>query len=74
LSFIYYQLKQYDQSIAVNKKGIRLVPNFIDAYINIGQTYISMNMSDSATYFLTQAIQINPDNQTARQLLQSISK
>lgn len=74
LSFIYYQLKQYDQSIAVNKKGIRLVPNFIDAYINIGQTYISMNMPDSATYFLNQAIQINPDNQTARQLLQSISK
>ncbi len=74
LSFIYYQLKQYDQSITVNKRGIRLVPNFIDGYLNIGRTYISMNMSDSATYFLNQAIQINPDNQTARQLLQSISK
>lgn len=74
LSFIYYQLKEYDKSVAVNKDGIRLVPNYIDGYMNIGRTYINMNMKDSATYYLNQAVQMNPENPGPRQLLQTISK
>ena len=74
LSFIYYQLKEYDKSVAVNKEGIRLVPNYIDGYMNIGRTYINMNMADSATYYLNRAIQMNPENPGPRQLLQTISK
>lgn len=55
LSFVYFQLKEFDQSIAINKQAILKLPFIPDPYINIGRVYISLQNNQEALNWLEKA-------------------
>ncbi|MDB5284562.1 MAG: hypothetical protein JWO06_3637 [Bacteroidota bacterium] len=72
LSYAYFQLKQYDSSLAVNRTAIIKVPGSAEPVINIGRTYLGMNQPDSARYYLRKAAILSPGNSLVQQLLQQL--
>jgi tetratricopeptide (TPR) repeat protein len=55
LSYVYFKLNEYEQSINTNRRAITNLPGNLDPYINIGQTYIAMGRKDSARVWLLKA-------------------
>jgi tetratricopeptide (TPR) repeat protein len=55
LSFVYFQLKEFDQSIAINKLAIQQLPFVADPYTNIGRVYLSLNKKQEALFWLEKA-------------------
>jgi tetratricopeptide (TPR) repeat protein len=73
LSFIYYQLKDYENSIATNKLAAERIQNLPDPYINIGQLYIAMQETDVARYWLLKADSIaQGQSDQIKQMLQNL--
>ncbi len=66
LSYGYFLMKKYEQSIEVNKNAIVQFPTLADPYINIGRTFVEMNQKDSARLYLYKARDIDPNNQTVQ--------
>jgi tetratricopeptide (TPR) repeat protein len=71
LSYLYFSMKLYEQSIAVNRQALVRIPGIIDPYVNIGRVYSSLNRSDSALYYLHLADSLLPGNQQVQNLIQS---
>src|ERR1035441_9366844 len=61
LSFAYYRLKKYDIAISTNRRALQAIPASVNPLINIGKTYMIMNMPDSALYYFEQASHIQPN-------------
>ena len=74
LSFLYFSMKNYDRSIAVNKEAIRQFPGTVDPLLNIGRTFFAMAKQDSARFYFQQVLLQNPNNTAALQLLDQLSK
>lgn len=74
LSFLYFSIKNYDRSIAVNKEAIRQFPGTVDPLLNIGRTFFAMAKQDSARFYFQQVLLQNPNNTAALQLLDQLSK
>lgn len=69
LSFIYYNLGDYQASLKVNKTIAQRLPSLPDPLINIAQTYLTLNNADSAYFYVQKALQIDPNNPRANRLL-----
>ncbi|MFI5140066.1 MAG: tetratricopeptide repeat protein, partial [Sphingobacteriales bacterium] len=72
LSFSYYQLKEYQKAIAVNRNAMATIPTNPEAVINLGRTYLGMNLTDSAKYYLQKADKMAPGNPLVQQLLHQL--
>jgi hypothetical protein len=71
LSYLYFSMKLYELSIAVNRQATVNIPGIIDPYVNMGRVYLSMNNNDSALYYLHLADSLLPGNQQVQNLIQS---
>lgn len=70
LSFIYYQLKDYENSIATNKLATEKIPNLPDPYINIGQLYMANKQNAEARYWFLKADSLtNGSNPNIKEML-----
>jgi len=65
----YFMKGKYALAIDFCKKGIKLTPNDINAYINTGLCYMRLAKYDSAITYLTHAIQIDAESVNANQNL-----
>lgn len=74
VSYMYFMLKNYEQSIATNRLAARNLPALPDPYINIARTYVGMNRLDSATYYLQAALQVSPNNPGIQQMIQQLNQ
>lgn len=58
----YYKLGQYDQAIASFRSAIKLEPNYIDAYYNLGSVLEYLKQYDAALPIFKQIIVRKPDD------------
>lgn len=66
LSFSYYQMKQYQQSIDIALEAVKLNPNYAEAYNNIGSAYNELKQYDKSIPYLKKALALKPDFQLAK--------
>ena len=69
LSFAYFKINNYNQSIAVNLRAIATLPPQPAPYTNIARVYIALNQMDSARVYLQKALPFNPNDQMVQSLL-----
>ena len=70
LSYIYFQLKDYENSIAINIQAAEKLPNLPDPFINIGQLYLANKQNSDARFWLLKADSItNGTNQNIKEML-----
>lgn len=62
LSYNYYLLKQYDQSVEINRNAISKIPGLAAPYINIAQIFLETNQRDSARIYLLKAKELSPND------------
>lgn len=74
LSYIFFMLKAYEKSVAVNTVAAKLFPTMPDPLVNIGRAFIAGNQNDSAILYLQKALVVNPNNTIALQLLEQTEK
>lgn len=60
-----YKLGKYEEAIACFRTAIRLYPDFIDAYYNLGSILDYLNQGDEAIYVLKQIISRKQDDYEA---------
>jgi len=73
LSYNFFLMKEYQKSIAVNKRAILAIPKIPDPYVNIYRVYSANNQMDSAKLYLTSAENLFPNNQEIHSLLQQLN-
>ena len=56
----YFMTEQYDESIAICKKAIKVSPNFLPAHLYLAACYSSLNRDAEATAAAKEVIKINP--------------
>ncbi len=74
LSYEYYMLKRYDESIAINHIALHTVSDKISPMLNIARTYNVMDKKDSAEFYLNEILRQQPGNADARNLMNQIRK
>ncbi len=57
-------LKQYNEGKAALRQGIKLAPNWLYPFHNLGSAYAQQNKFDSALYFYKKALAIDTNYQT----------
>ncbi len=72
LSYIYFTLKEYEKSIAVNTVAVKRFPTLVDPLVNISRAFIAANKNDSAKIYLQRALVVSPNNTVSMQLLQQV--
>lgn len=68
-----YKLGKYEDAIACLRTAIRLYPDFIDAYYNLGSILDYLNQGDEAIYVLKQIISRKQDDYEAAYKIAQIS-
>lgn len=68
-----YKLGKYEEAIACFRTAIRLYPDFIDAYYNLGSILDYLNQGDEAIYVLKQIISRKQDDYEAAYKIAQIS-
>jgi CheY-like chemotaxis protein len=72
LGYIYMCEQNYDQAIANYEKCWALSPSYKDELLtNLGICYLKKNNPAQAQFFFKQALDLNPENETARCYLKS---
>ena len=74
LSYAYYQLKDFDKSIEVNKRALTVSPDGFSPLVNIGKTYIAENKPDSALIYFQMAHAVKPGDNDVNHLIERFSK
>lgn len=74
LSMRDYQMQRYVQSINAAQEALKLNPRRVDAYNNIGASYIKLWQPDKATGALNHALAIDPDFALAKNNLEQIDE
>ena len=62
LSFAYFQLKDFERSIATNRLAIQVTGNVFYPTVNIAKTFTVMGQTDSALFYFEQAHAIQPND------------
>jgi hypothetical protein len=62
LSFAYFQLKDYEKSIATNRLAIKATGEAFYPTVNIAKTYTVMGQADSALFYFEQAHTMHPND------------
>ncbi len=69
LTYLYFLSKDYEKAVAVNRQAVERMPNLALPYINLGKSYQNLNQADSAFVYYNRALQVEPGNTEAVQLL-----
>lgn len=72
LSFLYFKMKEYDKSIAVNKLAASRIPYIPEPYTNLALTFKAIGQADSARYYIQKALKLNPSYPPAMKVLQEL--
>ena len=74
LGYVYTLDGQYAYAEQMYSQVLPFKPSYLDeAYFNLGYVQNKQGKLDESMANLNQALQINPDNRSARKLLQNIS-
>jgi eukaryotic-like serine/threonine-protein kinase len=73
VAVLYVFMGQYDKAIAEFKEGLRLAPDAVFGYSNLGQAYISLNRLDEAKATLDEAFARKMDAGALRQALYQLA-
>jgi tetratricopeptide (TPR) repeat protein len=60
LSLDYYNEAKFDQCVNAAQQALKLKPNYVEAYNNIGSAYIALGQFDRAADTLKKALKIKP--------------
>ena len=74
LGIVYRDAKRHLEAIAEFQKAIDLDPNFVAAYIGLGEVYLEMGKLDEAKNAANAALKIDANSQPAHQLLDAIKQ
>ncbi len=74
LSYAYYQMKDFDKSIEVNKRALAVTPGAFSPLVNIGKTYIAENKPDSALLYFQMAHAVRPADNDVNHYIERFSK
>ncbi|MCX8011191.1 MAG: hypothetical protein N3A61_08565, partial [Ignavibacteria bacterium] len=66
------QLKRYDESIALIKSRIKIIPNDISLYAQLAVIYDRKEKPDSVSYFINTAISIDPKNLMTYKIISNV--
>ena len=72
LSFAYFQMNDFENSIATNRRAIKMTGESFFPTVNIAKTYMVMNQPDSAMVYLQQAIATQPNNPGVKSLIEQL--
>lgn len=72
LSFAYFSLEQFEQSIKVNKQALKIYPGAFEPMVNIGKTFYRINEPDSALYYFEKANAVNPNNADVVKMIEDL--
>lgn len=62
LSFAYFQLKDFENSIATNRRAIAVTGNVFYPTVNVAKTYTVMGQTDSALFYFEKAHALHPND------------
>jgi len=63
---------RYEEAIKIWGKALKLSPNNSQIYCNMGIAYESLNQMDKARECFKKAVELEPENQQAKQHLEKI--
>lgn len=73
LAVIYFEGGNIEKSIEMAKKAVEVNPGSPDLHIVLGYIYSQANDKDTAKMEFLKALQLDPNNQKARELLQTVN-
>lgn len=74
LSFSYFKKRDFENSINVNKRLLKVMPGSYEPTVNIAKTYLEMGKKDSAFVYFQQSYNINPRDVNVRIMLERLVK
>jgi tetratricopeptide (TPR) repeat protein len=74
LSYAYFQMKDFDKSIEVNRRALAIAPGSFGSLVNIGKTYIAENKPDSALLYFQMAHAVRPGDNDVNSYIARFSK
>ncbi|MFN8286858.1 MAG: glycosyltransferase family 39 protein [Chitinophagales bacterium] len=73
LSYAYFRLKRYDESINTNKRALLAIPNAYEPTVNIAKTYHQMQQMDSAIIYYEKSYLLNQKDVNLVKVIYKIS-
>jgi tetratricopeptide (TPR) repeat protein len=74
LGFTYFSQEQYDLAIRNYKEALKLAPEYVTALNNLGHAYERKQLAAPALEAYEQALNYEPNNQTAKRRAESLRK
>ena len=74
LGIAYLDAKMHTEAIAEFKKAIDLDSDYVSAHVSLGTLYLEMEQLDAAESAAEEALRIDADSQSVRQLLEDIEQ
>ncbi len=72
LSYAYFKLGEYENSIATNRRLLLIQPNTYEPTVNIAKTYLQMDVPDSAYLYFERSYAINPREQNIQPIIEQL--
>jgi tetratricopeptide (TPR) repeat protein len=72
LSFLYFNKREYEKSLAVNREAIKKIPSSPEPYMNTGRTFRAINQRDSALYYFEKADALSSGNAELQKYIQEL--
>ena len=66
--------KDYDKAAEIGKIAVKRMPKNPIPYVAVSRIYHTMNKDDSTQYWLRKALEVDPSNKEAKDLLQTFGK
>ncbi len=74
MGYAYFAQEQYDIAIRQYKEALKLYPEYVIAFNNLGNVYEKKQMIVKAVEVYQEALQYDPENKTAKQRVTSLEK
>ncbi|MGB5636122.1 MAG: tetratricopeptide repeat protein [Waterburya sp.] len=74
MGYAYFAQEQYDIAIRQYKNALKLYPEYVIAFNNLGNVYEKKQMIVKAVETYKSALQYDPQNKTAKQRVESLEK
>lgn len=74
MGYAYFAQEQYDIAIRQYKEALKLYPEYVIAFNNLGNVYEKKQMIVKAVETYREALEYDPENKTAQQRLNSLEK
>ena len=74
MGYAYFAQEQYDIAIRQYKDALKLYPEYVIAFNNLGNVYEKKQMIVKAVETYKSALQYDPKNKTAKQRIESLEK